>query len=429
MTDVINDTKHDFWSNINWIKVNKIVNNLQCRIFVAKQQGNFRKLRKLQNLLLLSKANKLIAICQVCFKNSSNSSLIVNKQVYVISKKIMELVYQLYKVSLNKWKPTLIRSIYIKKSKGKSNFFEFQALIDYILQAIIRNALEPEWKDSLESFNSKFKQSNSTQNTIVYLNKLCNSISSKYWIVKTNIKNYFNNLSQKFLINQLSNFPAKGLIIKWLKSGYLDNFVSNDFFINTNNIISSLLVTIVLNIIEETIGIKKSKYKIKLTYTFIDYSNYFVVLCRTKKSAIEIKETINSYLQFKECSFYFNKAQIIYGNKAFNFLDFNLRLYKTNYSNKFLIKPSSESQIKIRRRLKTAWQKCLGLSFNNIVNEINLILKYWTNYYYKIVTYTNIFKKINYYNCIRQYRFAKRTHPKKSWKWIKTKYWDKLFFN
>ena len=79
MTLVINDTKHDSWSNINWVQVNKIVNNLQMRIFAAKQQGNLRKLRKLQNLLLSSKANKLLAVRQVCSINSGKSTTGIDK--------------------------------------------------------------------------------------------------------------------------------------------------------------------------------------------------------------------------------------------------------------------------------------------------------------------------------------------------------------
>ena len=55
MTNVINDTKYNSWSNINWIKINRVIRNIQHRIFIAKNKRNFRKLKKLQNLLLLSK--------------------------------------------------------------------------------------------------------------------------------------------------------------------------------------------------------------------------------------------------------------------------------------------------------------------------------------------------------------------------------------
>jgi RNA-directed DNA polymerase len=37
------------WNEINWRKVNKLVKNLRHRIFRARELGNFRKLRNLQN--------------------------------------------------------------------------------------------------------------------------------------------------------------------------------------------------------------------------------------------------------------------------------------------------------------------------------------------------------------------------------------------
>jgi RNA-directed DNA polymerase len=429
MTNVINDTKHDFWSNINWIKVNKIVTNLQRRIFVAKQQGNFRKLRKLQNLLLSSKANKLLAVRQVCFKNLGGNILVIDKRVYGTPKEKMELVYQLYKISLNKWKPLPVRGLYIKKVKGKLNFINIKTLIDYVLQAIVRNALEPEWEASFESSNYKFRQSDSVQDVITYLHKICDSKLSKHWIVNGNIKGCFNNLSKKFLMNQLSNFPAKGLILKWLKAGYLNNCGFHDSSFGTESGINPLLVNIVFNGVKETISIKKSKNsKVKLAYIFIHYANNFIMICRTKESAIEIKATINYWLKLSGFSLFSDKTRIINLSQGFDFLGFNLRLYKTNNLNKILIKPNSQSQIKIRQKLKLAWKECLGSPINKTINKINLILKSWANYY-KIGLYCRIFAQIDYYNWIRQYRFAKRTHPKKSWKWIQTKYWGKLFFN
>ena len=429
MTNVINDTKHDFWSNINWIKVNKIVTNLQCRIFVAKQQGNFRKLRKLQNLLLSSKANKLIAVRQVCFKNLGSNVLVVNKRLYVTSKERMELVYQLYQISLNKWKPVPVRDIYIRNAKGKSSFINIKTLIDYVLQAIVKNALEPEWEALFESSNYIFKQTYSGQDIITYLHKIFNSKTSKYWIINGNIRGCFNNISKKFLMNQLSHFPAKGLIFKWLKAGYLNNPTFHNSFLRTGSGISPLLVNIVLNSVEEIINIKKSKNsKVKLAYTLINYANNFIIGCRTKESAIEIKAIINSWLKLNGFFLFSDKTRIINLSQGFDFLGFNLRLYKTKYLNKVLIKPSAESQIKIRRKLKIAWKECLGLPVNKTINKINLILK-WVVNYYKINFYCRIFKKIDYYNWIRQYRFTKRTHPKKSWKWIKNKYWGKLYFN
>ena len=103
-------------------------------------------------------------------------------------------------------------------------------------------------------------------------------------------------------------------------------------------------------------------------------------------------------------------------------MGFNFKLHM------FFIKPSLQSQIKLQKKLKIIWSKYLGLSINKVIKKVNFILIKWANHF-KIASLYKIFIKIDYYNWIRQYRFVKRTHPKKSLKWIKSKYWNKLYFN
>jgi RNA-directed DNA polymerase len=428
MTLVINDTKHDSWSNIDWAKVNKIVNNLQQRIFVAKQQGNLRKVRKLQNLLLSSKANKLLAVRQVCSINSGSNTSGIDKRVYATPKERMDLALKLYEIPLNTWKPAPVKRIYIRKSNGKLRPLGIPTLIDRSLQAIVRNALEPEWEATFEPSSYGFRKGRSAHDAIAYLHNVCNSKSSKHWVLNADIKGCFDNISHKLLLNQLSNFPAKKLISNWLKAGYVDNRVFHDSSMGTpqGGVISPLLANIALNGMEEAIGIKRSKRgDVKSDYTLIRYADDFIIACKSKESAIEIKETVNNWLKLRGLSLSPDKTRIVHVKDGFDFLGFNVRLYASKNSNKLLIKPSLESQIKIRKKLKKAWKESLGSPDKKAINKMNLILKGWANYY-RIGVSSRIFAKIDYYNWIRQYRFAKRTHPKKPWKWIKAKYWGKL---
>ena len=60
----------DKWKSIPWRKLRKIVFCLQVRIFKAQKNGNTHLVRKLQKLLLSSKAAKLLAIRQVTQLNT-----------------------------------------------------------------------------------------------------------------------------------------------------------------------------------------------------------------------------------------------------------------------------------------------------------------------------------------------------------------------
>lgn len=53
------------WETIDWARIHKYVRKLRQRIFRAEQQGMKRKVRKLQRLMVVSKANLLLSIKKV----------------------------------------------------------------------------------------------------------------------------------------------------------------------------------------------------------------------------------------------------------------------------------------------------------------------------------------------------------------------------
>ena len=53
------------WHSINWVKIQRYVRKLQQRIYRAEQLKQTRKVKKLQRLLLRSKANLILSIRRV----------------------------------------------------------------------------------------------------------------------------------------------------------------------------------------------------------------------------------------------------------------------------------------------------------------------------------------------------------------------------
>lgn len=62
---------------------------------------------------------------------------------------------------------------------------------------------------------------------------------------------------------------------------------------------------------------------------------------------------------------------------------------------------------------------------NPVIAKLNPLLKGWANYF-KIGVSSETFSSLDNYMWYRQYRYARRTHPKKAWGWTKEKYWGKL---
>ena len=144
MTKNIKGTIYKSWKEITRSKANKIVRNLQRRIFVAKQEGRYRTLRKLQTLLLSAQSNRILAVRQVCQLNPVRQTGGIDKKVFITPKRRFELISYISSIPLNKWKPTPIKHIYIQKANGKQRSLGILALVDRVLQVVVKNALEPE---------------------------------------------------------------------------------------------------------------------------------------------------------------------------------------------------------------------------------------------------------------------------------------------
>jgi RNA-directed DNA polymerase len=84
------------------------------------------------------------------------------------------------------------------------------------------------------------------------------TVAKKQWIFEGDFKGCFDNLNHEFIMEQLNNFPAKELIGKWLKAGYVDNntFHTTELGTPQGGIISPLLANITLHGIEDAIGIE-----------------------------------------------------------------------------------------------------------------------------------------------------------------------------
>ncbi|MED3238225.1 reverse transcriptase N-terminal domain-containing protein, partial [Bacillus thuringiensis] len=61
---------HKDWYSIDWSIIQKYVAKLRQRIYRAEQQNQRRRVRKLQRLLLRSKANLLLSIRRVTQQNT-----------------------------------------------------------------------------------------------------------------------------------------------------------------------------------------------------------------------------------------------------------------------------------------------------------------------------------------------------------------------
>jgi len=105
------------WNAIDWKQANRLVRNLRQRIFRATEQGDWRKVKSLQKLMLRSYANVVTSVRRVAQTNQGKDTPGVDKLVLKTPEERGKLVNDL--TQSTPWRAKSVRRVYIPKANGK----------------------------------------------------------------------------------------------------------------------------------------------------------------------------------------------------------------------------------------------------------------------------------------------------------------------
>src|SRR5260221_4661184 len=109
--------KQTDWNAVNWRKANRFVRNLRQRIFRAAHEGNLKKVRSLQKLMLKSYSNRLVSVRRVAQINAGKNTPGVDKLVIKTPAARGKMVDVLAHYTL--WKAKPVRRVYIPKANNR----------------------------------------------------------------------------------------------------------------------------------------------------------------------------------------------------------------------------------------------------------------------------------------------------------------------
>lgn len=417
------------WHSVNWREANRKVRNLRRRIFKATQNGDKRKIRNLQRLMLKSYSNILLAVRKVTQDNAGKKTAGIDRVLVKTPKARMELVTDL--ATHADWKPKPSRRVYIPKNNGKERPLGIPTIKDRCMQAIVKNALEPNWEAQFEGISYGFRVGRSTHDALNKIYMAVRPNKKKKWVVDADIKGCFDNINHEHLMAKIGNFPARRLIQAWLKSGYVHKNVFHNQESGTpqGGVISPLLANIALHGMENALGVKYNNRGESIgKRILVRYADDFVILCEDKEDAIKAQKDISKWLKPRGLELSEEKTRIVHITEGFNFLGLNIRQYKvsnTPTGYKLLIKPSKETLKKVKTRIREVFLENNGNNCSHLILQINPIIRGIANYLRPYVA-SRVFSALDNYLHLRQFRFVKRLHPKKSYSWRRKKYWGRL---
>ncbi len=450
---VINKAR-DEWRSIPWRKLEQKVNKLQKRIYTASQRGETLKVRKLQKLLMKSRAAKLLSVRRVTQENKGKLTAGVDGVKALSPHKRLELAKEL-RID-GKAMPTRRKWI-DKPGRDEKRPLGIPVMKDRAKQMLAYLALDPEWEAIFEPNSYGFRKGRSCHDAIKAVWDTLKRAPK--WVLDADIAKCFDCINHKALLRKLNTTPSIHRQIKaWLRSGVLDGMKYFDTNEGTpqGGVISPLLANVALHGMENRInqafkgksfispqGKKKvySEYPPKL----IRYADDFVILHEDLSTIQQSQKIVSEWLQDMGLELKPEKTRITHtlnGEKeyetGFDFLGFNVRQHKTG-------KNQSETKDKLERlgfgfhtvitpskkKVKAHLDKVHDLilkghskakSQARLIGNLNPVVRGWANYY-STVNSKEIFSKLDHLIYQKLKRWGERRHPKKNKTWVTNRYW------
>lgn len=428
------------WSKVSWKEVDKQVSKLQGQIYLARLRGDTPKMRRLQLKMINSQCNLIASIRKVTSTNRGKKTAGIDKLTYLTPERRIALFNELRQSDLCKWNPMSVRRIEIPRPGKAPRPLGIPTITDRVIQQVVKNALEPEWEGVFEHGSYGFRPARSAHDAMARIWRVLSS-KKRRWVLDADIKGCFNNIAHEPLLKAVTGFPAQDLIQKWLKAGYFlkDTFHPTDIGTPQGGIISPLLANIALHGMEEALKVRYHKHgyvRSECKYVPVRYADDFVVLCDSEEEARKAQDILTTWLAERGMEFSPEKTNIRPVEAGFDFLGWTFRLYTNDKvggeawkraKDKLvtLVKPSAKSVQKIKDVIKETFRKYIGRDALMLIQKLNPTLRGWANYH-RFINSSETFRDLDNFLYQQLVRYARRKHPKKSWSWIKTRYFKQV---
>ena len=437
-------TRNGEWHQANWRNIERYVSKLQKQIYRASKSGNVKLVRRLQKLMLHSKAARLLAVRRVTQDNQGKKTAGVDGVKSLTPHQRLRLAESLKLTG--KGKPT--RRVWIPKpGTEEKRPLGIPTMYDRAAQALAKAALEPEWEALFEPNSYGFRPGRDSHDAIAAIFSAINR-KAKY-VLDADISKCFDKIDHQALLAKIGTFPTMRKQIKaWLKAGVLDGRErqATDEGTPQGGVISPLLANIALHGMENRVKqyaetLPGDKNANKSALTLVRYADDFVILHESLEVVKESQSIIQEWLKTVGLELKPAKTRLAHTLKAvgdekpgFDFLGFNIRQYPTGKhqsskgSNgqvlgfKTFIKPAEKKVAKHYQAIAEIVRSHRAVPQVTLISRLNPIIRGWSNYYSGVVS-KEIYSKLDnlMYGLLR--KWALRRHPNKTGKWVANKYW------
>jgi len=271
------------------------------------------------------------------------------------------------------------RRVYIPKPDGRQRPLAVAALEDKIVQRATAAVLNAIYEEDFLGFSYGFRPGRGTHDA---LNALCVAIERKKvnWILDADIRSFFDEISQEWLIRFLEHRIGDRRIIrliqKWLKAGVLEDGIvsASDRGTGQGSVISPLLANVYLHYVLDLWAARWRRREANGDMIIVRYADDFIVGFQYERDARGFLDELRARLQEFALSLHAEKTRLIeFGRFAakdrkvrglgkpetFNFLGFTFICGKTRSGKFLLIRKTRRDRMraKLRRLKQEMWRR------------------------------------------------------------------------
>jgi group II intron reverse transcriptase/maturase len=237
-------------------------------------------------------------------------------------------------------------------------------------------------------------------------------------VIDADIKGFFDNICHEImmrLVKRRINDPRiLKLIEMWLKAGVVEEgkYIRSDGTgTPQGGVLSPLLSNIYLHSFDKMFQMSG------IAGTLVRYCDDFVILVR--RNGRQVLRKVEQMLKRLRLQLNKDKTRIVDARYGFNFLGVHFRMSqignkRVKLKEHCVIWPADRSMKRIRRRIKEVISRRYELSLEELIRELNPVIRGWNNYHTVIRPVGNRLRKLNPYVWDRIRIFLKRKYGDQS---------------
>lgn len=437
------------WNALPWRKLQRVVFKLQARIYQASRRGDVQAVRKLQRLLVTSRAAKLLAVRRVTQENRGKRTAGVDGVKSLTPPRRLALANALTFPT----KASPLRRVWLPKpGTDEQRPLGIPVMADRAGQALLKLALEPEWEAHFEPNSYGFRPGRCAQDAVEALfTAVCHR--TKY-ALDADIAKCFDRICHSALLDKLHTSPTfRRAVRAWLKAGVLEGptlFLTGSGT-PQGGVASPLLANIALHGLEAAVKaafpqqLRRDGKILPGKPQVVRYADDFVILHHDLGILEQAQAIASEWLMGIGLELKPSKTRIVHTlhehagqPPGFDFLGFRVRQFpagKTHSTKvngrakttqlrgfKAIITPSTTAVKRHEQHLKQLLRRNSATTQEALIANLNPVVVGWSNYY-RTVSAKRTYTKLDHHLFLKLRHWAAKRHRKQSRRWVITRYW------